>query len=222
MNQKPFSFDTIKDFDGHIAASIIGYENLQNLIIPLASNYIVPGCTVLDIGCSSARMIFELNLRYSDAYYLGYDTAIQNLVDPRMYEYPNVKLYEKDVTTLSPIPDYKFGLMLFTFQFLPPEKRDDFLKRLLSSLLPGGALIVAEKVYCSSAKIQDHFQFAHYDLKRLNFTSDQILQKQRDIRPLMKPLSESELTSRFDLLFEDMRYELFWASYNFRAWVITK
>lgn len=225
-NGSNFSFETIADFDGHISSSIIGYKTLYDLIIPLASNYIVPGCNVVDLGCSSGELLRQLSYRYPKAKYMGFDKAIDNLWKDGG---DNVEAYELDITSDDfVIPKAKLITSIFTLQFLPPEKREELLKKVSNALLPGGAFIIAEKVYCEGSKAQDHFTFAHYDLKGLNFNPDEILKKQRDIRTIMKPQKEeqieTELYSNIVSGFGDANpeVELFWASYQFRAWIVIR
>lgn len=221
-----FSFDTIKDFDEHIENSIEGYNVLERLIIPLASNFITPQSMIVDYGCSSGRMLNNLAIRNPEAYFYGADITDHNfLKTPELHS--AVKLLKTDITDGRFYSLFcgrpTFGLMIFTLQFLPRKKRLKVLTRAYEELEDGGALIIAEKVYCNSSKMQDYFQFAHYDRKRLAFTEKEILSKQKDLRQIMKPLTHRELISLFtDAGFEYLNIEPMWASYNFRAFCLIK
>ena len=226
IQKKKFSFDTIKDFDEHIERSIEGYDVLERLIIPLASNFITPDSTVLDYGCSSGRMLNELAIRHEDSHFLGADITDHNFL-PENELCKNVKLLKTDITDLYFYSLFcgrpTLGLMIFTLQFLSREKRLEVLTKAYEQLEEGGALIVAEKVYCESPKMQDYFQFAHYDRKRLSFSPEEILNKQRDLRQIMKPLYQHELYCLFnDAGFDFTNVEPIWASYNFRAFCLIK
>ena len=230
-----FDFHTIKDFDGHISKSIIGYQNLIDLLIPLSTNYITDGSTVLDLGCSTGFLLKQLSYRYSHlpkTRFIGIDTAIDNLanqddVAPLPTD-ERVQLLGLDLTEDGlKLEPSKFITALFTFQFLAPEERQKLFRKVNKALLPGGAFVIAEKVYLNGGRLQDHFTFAHYDLKALNFKPKEILEKQRDIRYIMKPQSEEQIQRELHQNFlglESYRTEmsLFWASYQFRAWIVTR
>jgi hypothetical protein len=52
-----FSFDTIKEFDNHISSSITGYDVLHSLIVNVSSFFIKDGCTPIDLGCTSGKLL---------------------------------------------------------------------------------------------------------------------------------------------------------------------
>ena len=59
-----FTFATEEGgFDNHIIHSIRGYRELNKDIIKFSEYFIEEGCSVLDIGCSTGRLIREMKAR---------------------------------------------------------------------------------------------------------------------------------------------------------------
>jgi hypothetical protein len=62
---------------------------------------------------------------------------------------------------------------------------------------------------------------AHYDFKRKAFTAEQILDKERDLRPIMKVNS----SMRNQVLAQNAGFTvgtMFWKFFNFEAWLYIK
>jgi len=213
-NTKKFSFDSIEDFDGHIDLSIQNYSGLIEHIKNISTYFIKDGCKVYDIGCSTGNLIRVLqNHNKTNTKYIGIDKA-ENLTEGR-----------EDVINMD-LADWKaekfcFGACLFTLQFLPIELRIQVLKELHDNLQPGGAIIVSEKIFLEDGYIQDVLNFSHYDFKRKHFKSEEILNKQVDLRYIMRPLTKKENIT----LFKNAGFTKitsFWQSLHFKAWILQK
>lgn len=59
-----FSFDTVKDFDNHISSSILGYDLLHSLILNISTFFIKDNCTIVDLGCTSGKLINTIKDRH--------------------------------------------------------------------------------------------------------------------------------------------------------------
>ena len=93
---------------------------------------------------------------------------------------------------------------LFTLQFMPPSCRKDVLKRIYNGLDQNGAFIFAEKTVSRDARIQEIMTFQFYDHKRKHFNGNDILEKEVELRHMLKPNTWRELhnllmTAGFDL-----------------------
>jgi tRNA (cmo5U34)-methyltransferase len=112
-------------------------------------------------------------------------------------------------------------LSIFTLQFIPYEDRPNILSNIYKSLVEGGAFIWAEKVREEDAKLEQAINGALFDFKRKAFTPEQILNKERDLRPILKVNS----SVRNQILAESAGFTLgtmFWKFYNFEAWLFVK
>lgn len=212
--KEKFSFDTVKDFDGHIDLSIQNYSGLIQHIKNISTYFIKDGSLVYDIGCSTGNLIRELQKHnQTDTRYIGIDKA-DNLTDGR----DNV--VNMDLKDWKAEP-YCFGACLFTLQFLPIELREYVLKEMHDNLKPGGAIIVSEKIFLEDGYIQDVLNFSHYDFKRKNFKSEEILNKQVDLRYIMRPLTKKENLKLFNKV-GFTKVTSFWQSLHFKAWILQK
>ena len=97
--------------------------------------------------------------------------------DATFYEYENCSL----ITSI------------FTLQFIPKSKREDLLQKVYDGLNCGGAYIFAEKTICENALVQDMITFNYYDYKRESFTTEDIMDKERTLRNMMKPNTWKEI-----------------------------
>ena len=60
-------------------------------------------------------------------------------------------------------------------------------------MVEGGAFVFAEKTICENAKFQDMLTFNYYDYKRNSFDTEDIMDKERTLRHMMKPNTWKEI-----------------------------
>ena len=211
---EPFSFDTIENFDDHIAQSIPNYHTLSEAICNLSSYFMIEDTQVIDLGCSTGKLLERLP-------YLGKKIGI-DIADNLLPESHGQTLYvRKDLRALNNLGKSSLILSIFTLQFIPYEDRPHILSTIYESLVEGGAFIWAEKVREESGELEQVLHGAHYDFKRKAFTAEQILNKERDLRPIMKVNS----STRNQILAENAGFTvgtMFWKFFNFEAWVYIK
>lgn len=215
-----FSFDTIEDFDKHIELSVPNYSHLSELVRNISSYFIKSETNVYDIGCSTGLLLKNLSIEIPEqnVRYVGYDIS-ENMR-------PKVKSYfdwiKKDITDSNlDLSNSSLILSIFTIQFLPINKRLPLLKKIYESLNDGGAFIISEKIYLDDSFLNDVFTFSHYDYKLKSFSENEILSKQKDLRYIMRPLSESENIDFFKKA-GFKKIECFFSSLLFKAWILVK
>jgi len=94
------------------------------------------------------------------------------------------------------LPQASFVVLHYTLQFISPELREDLLRRIHEALLPGGALLLTEKVICQECKLDELFVKLYYDMKRRNGYSElEIAQKRRALEDVLVPLTLDENVS---------------------------
>lgn len=222
----PFSFATIEAFDAHIGQSIPGFAHLVDMVVGLASCHLSPWATVYDLGCSTGSLLVRLSAEFAplDLNLVGYDIepALLGQV-AELYPATAGRCTLQDIT----LPEFRLypgaGLVtsIFTLQFLPQYTRPALLRKVYDALRPGGAFIVAEKIYQDSGQLEQQFCFAGYDYKQRSFTPAQILSKQADLRHIMHPLTEAHNVA----LFRQAGFSTivpFWQGLNFKAWLCIK
>jgi len=223
----PFKFTDFEPdlFIEHIANSIPNYNGMREMIPSIASNFLVQNTNIYDIGCSAGDLLLELEKTFEGVHgnlsYIGYDKA-GNLL-PTKEESKGCSFFTRDVTEDN-LTMFNTSLVfsLFTLQFIPLDKRAKLVQKVYDSLDKRGAFIVCEKVYSENGITEDIFTFANYDLKLNNgFYSQDILEKQKDLRSIMFPLSQKENENMFHQAGFRV-IEVFFKSLNFIGWVLIK
>ena len=70
---------------------------------------------------------------------------------------------------------------------------EKLIKDIYDGLMCGGAYIFAEKTICENALVQDMITFNYYDYKRESFSAEDIMDKERTLRHMMKPNTWKEI-----------------------------
>jgi len=210
-----FSFDTVNNFDDHIASSIPAYDALFDTVVTLSDFFLLPDTTFIDIGCSTGKLLETVR---HDGVKIGIDKS-RNLL-PRFNPTP-VEYFSYDITEYFGFEDCSLITSIFTLQFIDSTKRQELLNRIYDGLRPNGAFIWAEKVYAESGKIQEMLTSTLHQHKRPYFDAMEILDKDADLRKLMRPnTSAKNQQMAKDAGFE--QGELIWKSLNFEAWLYIK
>lgn len=211
---KPFSFDTIGDFDNHISGSITGYEVLHSLIVNISSFFIKSGTVPIDLGCTSGKLVKAIRERYGcDA--IGYDLIDTNFL-------PDLDLRKQDITAPDFIlPSSNLIYSIFTLQFIDVNKRPELLRKIYESLGRNGALIFCEKEIARNGLIQEVFTFSNYSNKLKQFSPEEILSKEYDLRKIMtclEPYDNCEMLNNAGFRI----VEPFFQSLNFKGYICLK
>ncbi|MCB1647165.1 MAG: methyltransferase domain-containing protein, partial [Pseudomonadales bacterium] len=82
-------------------------------------------------------------------------------------------------------------VMNFTLQFIADADREPLLRRIAEGLLPGGILILSEKVEFADPEMQSTMTTIHHDFKRYQGYSDlEISQKRAALENVLIPNTE--------------------------------
>jgi tRNA (cmo5U34)-methyltransferase len=175
---------------------------------------------VYDLGCSTGFLLKKIKHKHQDKniHYFGYD------ISDNLLSNSEDKLFfiKQDITEDNLLfKNTDLILSIFTLQFLSVTNRTKILKKVYDSLNKGGCFILTEKIYMSDGFIQDIYNFTHYDIKRKEFKSEDILNKQVTLREIMKPLTDNE--NKCVLKKAGFKYvESFFQSLNFKGWICIK
>jgi tRNA (cmo5U34)-methyltransferase len=212
-----FSFNTIENFEEHIETSVPGYIQLNEYIISILG-YFLNNSKIIDIGCSTGYLLNKIHYYYPDNEFIGLDIS-QNLFNQaKIHE--SIKLLEFDLIE-EEIPVAEVYTSIFTLQFLPINTRYKIIKNIYKNLPEGGCFILSEKIFLDNGRLQDIFNFTHYDYKEKTFSASDIFKKQKDLRRIMKPLTEEENLS----LLKNCGFKYidsFWQNLLFKSWLCIK
>ena len=191
-------------FDEHIEWSIRGYGNLLSDVINYSRYFVENNTNVVDIGCSTGKTtqkMLEHNQDHCcDANYIGVEIAenfFENL-DKRKeecnYSHPwaNVEFIKDDIRNFK-FENCSLVTSIFTLQFMPKKDRKTVIENIYNGLNEGSAFIFAEKIDCNDTRNQDMMTFNYYDFKRKKFSTNDIMNKERMLRHMLKPNTLDEI-----------------------------
>ncbi len=214
-------------FDNHIEHSIRGYTNLWNDVLKYSEYFVEDYTNVVDIGCSTGKLLKAMiaqNTFAPHANYVGIEVEEDffKSYDEDEEQFSHLHYHRGDVR------DFRFlncslVTSIFTLQFIQEKERSSIIKQIYEGLNPGGAFIFAEKTIAECSKIQDIRTFTYYDYKREHFTSDDILNKEKQLRHMMKLNTRKELINKCATAgFAFDRIDSFWQNHSFTAFVAIK
>lgn len=217
-----FSFKTFAHkFDEHISNSIRGYADLCDDIIELSNMIIESGTNVLDIGCSTGKMIRQISVVNSEiknnVKYIGVE------IEERFKKYfantENLEYYTDDILNLQ-FSNCSLIYSVFTLQFLSKKDRILLLNKIYKWLNDGGYFIFSEKVNLI-LDINDKMQGILLHRKRNYFEDKEILDKEYSLRFLMRTMSINEnIKMCLDCGFKFV--ETFWQNHRFVGFIARK
>ena len=192
----PFEFneEVVTVFPDMIQRSVPGYSLTLPLIGLIAQRYAKADSNLYDLGCSlgASTLAMRHHVQQPNCHIISIDNSpamlaeLQNILDRDSGSIP-VQLQEADIRDV-PIENASVVVLNFTLQFIDPEDRTILVQRIYDGLLPGGVLILSEKVIFTDEAQNERFITLHHDFKRANGYSDlEISQKRTAIENVLIP-----------------------------------
>ncbi|BAN69191.1 carboxy-S-adenosyl-L-methionine synthase CmoA [endosymbiont of unidentified scaly snail isolate Monju] len=189
-----FVFDAAvaRVFPDMISRSVPGYAAIINMIELLTAQHAQPGTRLYDLGCSlgAASLAMAAGLAYDDCKIIAVDNAPAMLARARDYvaDSPHpVRLVEADIRE-QVIENASVVVLNFTLQFLPRDERAGLLRRIREGLVPGGILILSEKIAGETPEADALLCEMHHAFKRRQGYSDlEITQKRAALEKVLLP-----------------------------------
>jgi tRNA (cmo5U34)-methyltransferase len=129
----------------------------------------------------------------------------------------NLKFYKRDVRAFEWVTgavNCSLVTSIFSLQFMPKTNRQMIMDRIYEALVKGGAFIFSEKIFSTDSQLQEMMQFCYYDYKRQFYSAEELLDKEVNLRHMMKPLTYEELIEMVQQAgFESV--QPFWQNFNF-------
>jgi tRNA (cmo5U34)-methyltransferase len=225
--QWKFDENVTKVFDNMLERSIPGYADMRSLTTSLAVKYAIPGTAIVDLGCSRGGSLIPIVEAISrDHKFIGVEiseamrkSCIEAL---SVYENLNFEILDLDLRDSYPNGSASVVLSILTIQFVPIEYRQEILAQAFQSLVPGGAIILVEKILGFDAHINRTFVDLYYQLKGENgYTEEQINSKRKALEGVLVPVTASW---NEQLLQESgfKHIDCFWRNLNFAGWIGVK
>lgn len=193
-----FNEDVARVFPDMIKRSVPGYPTIVENIGVLAGHFAQADSLLYDLGCSLGAVTQALrrHVRAERCEVIAVDNSAAMVERCREYlqaqdamfqELLPAQVLEADILQLDYQP-CSLVAMNFTLQFVPRAQRPALLARIRRALLPGGALILSEKLCFEDAEQQALLTDLHLDFKRANGYSElEIAQKRSAIEHVMQP-----------------------------------
>ena len=191
-----FAFDerVASVFPDMIRRSVPGYSDIIALLGLFAANYAQKGSTLYDLGCSlgAATLSLRRYINAADCRIVAVDNAeamvercrenIATDISPTPVEVHRADIREVTIENASVV------VLNFTLQFLPLEERLALLQKIYTGLLPGGVLVLSEKLRFTPDERQHFMETMHLSFKRANGYSEmEISQKRQALENVLIP-----------------------------------
>ncbi len=191
-----FTFDqkVVDVFDDMVLRSVPGYKQMIELIGLAGRTYPVINSNVYDLGCSTgaATLSIASNLKSESVKIFSIDNS-QEMLDQCSRNLSgieaNIQYICDDIENIQ-FENASLIVLNLTLQFIKPKNRSKLVKRMYDSLLPGGALIISEKIIHENEEINKSLISLHESFKRENgYSETEIAQKRKAIEEVLIPES---------------------------------
>ena len=196
MDISKFTFDqkVVDVFDDMVLRSVPGYKQMIELIGLAGRKYPVINSNVYDLGCSTGAVTLSIasNLKSESVKIFSIDNSqemIEQCGKNLSGTEANIQYICDDIENIQ-FENASLIVLNLTLQFINPKNRSDLIERIFKSLLPGGALIISEKIINENEEINKSLISLHESFKRENgYSETEIAQKRKAIEDVLIPES---------------------------------
>jgi tRNA (cmo5U34)-methyltransferase len=223
-----FDGDVTANFDDMLARSIPQYEVMRDLVFDVASSFAAPKTDIVDLGCSRGEAMARLIDRFgAHNRFVGVEVSPPMLEVARsrfkgLIEMGIVDIRDDDLRVKYPPVRASVTLSVLTLQFIPIEHRMRLLSDAAAKTIPGGALILVEKILGESVLTDGLFVSRYHRMKKEHgYSQDEIDRKRLSLEGVLVPMTagwNQEILRAAGFT----KVECFWRWMNFAAWVAVK
>ncbi|MEH2204977.1 MAG: methyltransferase domain-containing protein [Nostoc sp.] len=222
-----FDEDVAEVFDNMLHRSIPQYGEMRNCCVQLARNYRKPETAVVDLGCSIGGSLRDLIDDTFDCRYVAVDNSAPMIDKIREFfrNHPNahrLTIEQMDIRNSYPSCETSVTLLILTLQFVPIEDRVKILRQVYDHTIPGGVVLLVEKVLGSSSGLDSTMIKNYHDFKHSRgYSWEAIEAKQKSLENVLVPQ-----TAEWNI--EQLRFtgfseiDCFWRWMNFAGWIAVK
>lgn len=220
-----FDESVARVFDDMLARSIPQIALMREIAVRFGNGLIQRGTDVVDLGCACGdSMAGFIAGREATNRFVGIDRSGPMLAEARvrfqnLISAGTVELREADLRSEYPDVRASLTLCVLTLQFVPLEYRYRLLSRIRSHTIPGGGLILVEKVLGDSPETDALLVDQYYAHKRaMGYSQEEIDSKRRALEGVLVPLT----AGWNEHLLRSVGFrtvECIWRCMNFSGWV---
>lgn len=174
--------------------SVPMYQECQDLTVHWCTQFAKPSTSIYDLGCSTGTLFLKLvkTLEASaNIKLIGIDNsaamlkkAKENLNNSTF----SCKLVEANINDNLNITNASVVVMNYTLQFVQPENRLSTIKNIYNGLVPGGGMILIEKVKSEVPELNKTFiEFHHQFKEQKGYSKLEISQKREALENVLIP-----------------------------------
>ncbi len=184
---KSFKFDqsVVNVFPDMIQRSVPGYQTIISAIGMLAARYSQENSVCYDLGCSlgAATLSMRHQIAVKNCKIIAIDNSeamLKQFQKNLVMDTANVDVecFCADIRNIA-IENASVVVLNFTLQFIPIEDRKKFLAKIFHGLLPGGILILSEKLKFDDPDQQKLQTELHHAFKKSQGYSDLEISQKR-------------------------------------------
>jgi len=184
---QPFAFDAavVSVFPDMIQRSVPGYGTTIAMTGLLAGRFSQPDTCCYDLGCSLGATLLAMraHVQAPRCELVGIDNSAAMVARCRELlpadAEPPVRIEQGDIRSV-PLQPASVVALNFTLQFVPQADRTALLARIYEALLPGGILILSEKICFEDPRLDALTIELYHDFKRSNGYSELEIAGKRD------------------------------------------
>jgi tRNA (cmo5U34)-methyltransferase len=217
-----FDAEVTDAFDDMLARSIPQYQVMRQAVAEVGRRYVQPGTAIVDLGCSRGRALAPFVSEFPHNEVIGVEVSAP-MREACVAEFGDrVQVLDLDLRSAYPAQPASLTLCVLTLQFTPIEHRQRILDDAYNATVPGGALVLVEKVLGSDAHTDKLMVELYYALKQRNGYTEQAIERKRlSLEGVLVPVTakwNEELLRSAGF----RRVECFWRWMNFAAWVAVR
>ncbi len=220
-----FQFDdqVANVFPDMISRSVPGYNAIIAMIGDITKRFSQSHSYCYDLGCSlgAASKVMSEHITRDHCEIIAIDNSPAMIERCQGYNIPKTTFICSDILEVSLSPA-SIVVLNFTLQFIPLDLRDQLLMKISKALLPGGVLILSEKICFDNPDYQELMTELHHQFKRDNGYSDlEIAQKRTALEKVLIPESVATHKNRLaNCGFQQI--EQWFQCFNFASFIAIK
>lgn len=191
-----FKFDdkVANVFEDMINRSIPGYSSIISIVGMLAAKYAQPNSNLYDLGTSlgASALSMRRSIKDETCTICGIDNSQSMIKRAKKFIERDdsnipVNLICEDIINTK-IINASVVVLNYTLQFVKKELRNKLIKQICDGLLPGGILILSEKIKFKDEETNNRQIELYHSFKKLNGYSDlEISQKRNALEKVLIP-----------------------------------
>lgn len=215
-------------FDDMLARSIPQYQVMRDLVTDIGTPFVQPQTTVIDLGCSRGEALDPFVRKFgAHNRFVGVEVSEPMLESARSRYQGYINSGVVDIQNLDLREDYpqeraSLTLCVLTLMFTPIQYRLRIVNEMYKHTVPGGAVILVEKLIGMSADIDQIMVDRYHRMKHeLGYSWDEIERKRLALEGVQVPVTAGW---NEDLLRSAgfSQVDCFWRWMNFAGWIAIK